>query len=272
MKLNSPIRPILALVALSLAGTASAVLVDFNTTGELAGNFSLNGVAAYSEEAGTGLNSTRAVNVASTTGTAILTTANYSLALGTVNVSMYARAVASANVGFDSVFLQLGLFADNNQQFNGGSGDANQFVFARVLNENNTTAGNDTTYFLQTGSKATTAAAQSTTNGGNFTLTSGNWYYFSINFTRSSSDTVTVASDLRNSDSAGVVGTSVTTLSTNYTNAQIFGDTTIWAGFRGRLDGNTDTLDNFSAVPEPSTAMALLGGFGALAWVRRRNR
>ncbi len=111
-------------------------------------------------------------------------------------------------------------------------------------------------------------------------IVDGNWYQQSFSLTKTGAGAFTMGWSLANSDSAGVVGTTIIG-GTSPINYAAF-DTTLYvytAVENGNANGAVRYIDgmrmqsdaNVVSVPEPSTALMLTGGVGLLGLLRRRR-
>jgi phage gpG-like protein len=132
-------------------------------------------------------------------------------------------------------------------------------------------SGGGVVQFLNDGANVGGSPAQS--------FTVGNWYYLKFEATKlAAANQFSLFAELRNADSAGNIGTLMTSISNaSQTNAAVYGDASAYPGIR---NGPHDTgsskagiIDNFSletvAVPEPTSAVAL-GAVGLLTLLRRK--
>jgi hypothetical protein len=122
---------------------------------------------------------------------------------------------------------------------------------------------------------AGTATTNATGSLGSFALTNGNWNNLSLTLTRTGTpDQFTLNTSLFNAFSDGTLGTLIDSIgSTTISSSSLYGDSSLFAGFRGFAPNGLDRLDNFALtqVPEPSTYGLLLVG-GLALWVLRRGR
>ncbi len=254
-----------AVLAVSLS-TVQATLIDFNTPGDLTANFQAVDSGKYSEAAGIGLGGTAGVEIATfgSQGSRTYTSESFS-GSGTLSASIYFQWVTPTDVGFGSgMFLGFGPTTDYAPGLGGGSGDpSDNHVLVAV-------PGN-AQMFIQNVSSG--AAAQNSGFAGN-TLVSGNWYHLQLDLSPTGGNDFDLTGTLTNSDSDGVLGTVVRTVSTNYTNSGLIGDAEVYAFFGGQ--GNSvargiDALDNFSAIPEPSSLVLISVALGSLMMFRKRT-
>lgn len=280
----------LALVAASIAH--ADLVVDFNsdTVGNAPSNFNFNVATSgmYTVVAG-GLNGSNAVQVNGTTddGT-MLYNPNPAFTLDTtssdpITLSVYfkSKTGSGSNAGSTANFLQLALLGNFDQAINGGS---REMISMRLRNngtvDGQACTGSTTTQATFTGQSGPggvgTDGKLLSAGGTAFSLTPGNWYDFSVTFTRSlTANQFNLSTSLFNSDSNGNLGTAVFSgLTTTLTQANLYGDTTAFAALRAQNNtlatgSAVDVLDNFQ-VPEPSTYAMV--GLGAMALVGFRRR
>jgi hypothetical protein len=167
-------------------------------------------------------------------------------------------------------YPELGLQATPTSYINPAPGVTDQNVSMR-LNGNNDTP----TIQLRAmnGTRGATAASP--------TLTDGNWYYFQVDFWRFSATEVKGTATIFNSDSSGVLGSTVTSFTSDAWTFSAGGtsgiaqDSTTYAILR--LNANPEAgvvdpiVDNWSVsvVPEPTTWALLAGGLTSLMVFRR---
>ena len=114
-------------------------------------------------------------------------------------------------------------------------------------------------------------------DGTALTLTTGNWYFLQYNVERTATaDTFTSSISVYNSSSAGVLGSQIDSINSNFTNAGMWADSVVFAAIRENT--SIVNLDNFSltqgtAIPEPSTFATLAGSllFSAALILRRKR-
>lgn len=133
--------------------------------------------------------------------------------------------------------------------------DANNFYFLRIQNG---TAAWDLTERVGGSFNQLASGTASANFGGS------NTYSFSVTNTNAGSNNITFS----------ITGTNITAIGGTLT------DTSFTTGFGGVYAGNNNATpanqeayrwDNFSAIPEPTSAALLLGTIGVLALFRRRN-
>lgn len=109
------------------------------------------------------------------------------------------------------------------------------------------------------------------TRGATLVLTSGNWYDLRAVITRTATtNQFDITLGLYNSSTSGVVGSLVDSLSsTAFSNATLYGDTTLYAA--ARENSSVPRIDNFGMTQIPEPAGALLALCGLLAVSRRRR-
>lgn len=117
----------------------------------------------------------------------------------------------------------------------------------------------------------TVNAGAATTTGLNTPVyNNNNWYRFELSLTKTATTNVfnyaVMLEDWGVDGNALVSSVAVTNSTGTISNAVLWNDATVYAGVRMTPVGS---LDNFSAVPEPTTA--LLGALGTLTLLRRRR-
>jgi hypothetical protein len=263
-------------------------VVDFNSGTFASAGFqqNLNGgaVIRYATAAGVGLNSTAGVTTGSQTtadSTAVYTPEVADLTGGAFTTSMYFKFQPVTNTAGPTL-LQMGLVRDTSGKLLGYT-DAtleDAFVSGRILSPAMNVADTSVAGFqFQTQSKLEGVMSATTTTLGTpddtFALTTGNWYQLVVGLARSTTvGDFTVTTTLNNSSADGTVGTVVKSLSGTVTNADVYGDQTLYAAFRAFHNRGTNTLDNFAAttvVPEPM-AVSSVALAGAGLGLRRRSR
>lgn len=247
---------------------AHSFISNFNTLGDFTSEYIVTNNANLIQVSNGGLSNSGAVNLSDETNdsTAIFAPDAFdlSVALTSYNISGYFLN-QQASLGTLQPAFQIGFGSAPSTAFN--SGGSNTFLSGLVL-------GNGAVEFQTGNNGATIDSGTSTTN----TLMGGNWYFLSLNLTRSTTpDTFSGQISLFNSNAAGVVGSRIATSSTNITNSLIYNDTTTYAGFRtlgSTIGGNgVNLVDNFGAVPVPEPGSVVLLAIGALgvAGIRRRK-
>lgn len=245
----------------------SAVTIDFDPTGEFAGQFS---GGSYSESASGGLNSSIGLTLANIAPTTFDGSQSESLAasgFGNGSAFTVGAYINMSNLGTDTGtaghILRLGLT-------NGGSDNFASLPFSTIEMTNTTTG------------EAKFVVRGSLTSDSTITLATNQWYYFETTFTRGANDDLTYDMLLANSDSSGVIGSVVR----EFSHFQVDGasdevdasdlDQAIYGSFKGSSTNAAGVLDNFyvsstgiSQVPEPSAAA--LGLLGMIGLLRRRR-
>ncbi len=254
-----------------MLGRAHAVLVDFNTTGDLATNFTqnTNGTGGtFSQSASGGISNSGSVALSSGDGTTAVYTgggSSFDLASSSpVTISLYFRVNATSTGSF--IATQLGLVTST-------TGDlrlASPYEALRVYTTS--TAG---TYQLLLLTQSTTGGTvTSAQQGSNFSLATGNWYQLTATFTSISATQLSVSGSIVDFGATGTtIGATITSFSgVNVTNAALAGDSSVYGAFRGNNASGISNYDNFSIVPEPSTCSMVAAGFLGLIYFRRKIR
>jgi hypothetical protein len=259
-----------AAVLASAAPRAAADVVTFDTPGDLANNFNLNGTPGYYvEQVGTGVNGTNAVGGNQVPGSATAVLKNTSFdgtSGGTFTLSMFIKWQIPSSF---ADLLEVGIVGNATDQMvaptvpsmavaiapqqTGGSGQS-----LAILEGYATNAGGGTSNIFFPG-------------GSTMTLVVGHFYRLTgtIKTTGQMSGTVedfgTTGATNLGIVSGGNGGTN------NIGNIGLASDPSVFTAFRTVQNGTTPTLDTFTAtftpVPEPSALvlLALAGGVGVVA-------
>lgn len=265
---------------------ARAGLVDYNTPGDLAANFSLNDDGAgnkYSEVAAGGLGGSRAIAsgfpVDAVHTTALFDQSSFGFAnVGdSVTVSQFVLRQDDAGFPFEFSFMQLGILQNTTGRLGIDIG-TDSYVSLRVLSDTTSPTG----VLLQSEVRGSgdSSRTQQNTTGQSASLIAGNWYRFTATFENLSSTAVRITGALEDWGTTGSAFQS-TILDLPASNLQstvdlsglagstVLGDGQVWGGWRGFGAGGGALYDNFSIVPEPTT-LALFG-IGAVLVLRRRR-
>jgi len=276
MKRRAPL--LVALWLAAVVSSAQAGLVDYNSPGDLAANFSINHNGAanrYLEAPSGGLNGTRAVDIAQTIdaehATAVYNQRSFRLSLpgDRIRVSQFIlRRDALISV---TPFMMMGVLSDSTERMDQGGDNTSSYASLRIMPSSTNTA---TDIFLQTETKVNGGSRVRTTPGITGSLVAGHWYLLEAVFEYSSTSDLLVSASLEDWGTVGnalqsTVLTMTPTLIALSGVDQVNGDATVWSGYRGFREGGSDLFDNFSAVPEPATIALILAG--ALAGIRRRR-
>ena len=249
--------------------TARAVLVTFENPTDLTANFTeVNGTGLGGAVQATGVGIGLPASGGVTLGTA---DRNYNLNTETFNLS----ATGPGSFTISSYFKPNGFTSSPTGLFLGFAGTA----------ATNTTGADATGWFGMRVryNAANTAILQGRTNDANvgssssFITDATNWYKFTLDVVRSATlNTFTLNSSIQNYGANGVTITgSPVNFSDTITNATLYTDTAVNAGFRAPSGNGVGALDNFEAVaiPEPGTAvLGALGIVGFAAMLRRRSQ
>jgi hypothetical protein len=214
---------------------------------------------------------------------------SFDLSAGTVRISQLVKVQAVSNTG--DRLLQLGLIDDTaaDRRMNGNPARAD-FVSARLSPSAVTGTGATTSafnYMLQLGNAREPSTATTTTNGPTsaaFNLTLGEWYLFTLNFSRTgTTNTFSVDGSLQDFGADGATpGAVVQTFAAQAiapsggVTSDLYSDSSVFPAFRSfAAQGGADLLDTFTAtqatgVPEPTSVAAVAVGGAAL--LRRRRR
>jgi hypothetical protein len=259
------------ILALTVASTASAQLVTFDTPNDFTNNFTSNG--GYTQTTDSGVNGSGGLTVGGNP-TAIYnpggTFAGFNLAVGqSITISEFIRPDEDerSSGGFGAAHTGLftantGAFSDSSAGLGGrlqGAGGADGTLLLAYRNNGGNTAIADT----------------------NFTLADNTWYKLSTTLQKSTT------ADLWNLSMSvedwGLTGTAfVSTVkagsATGIANNALYTDTSAFAGFSVRNEGSQPrdfvAADNFqvAVVPEPGTVgLLLLSSVGVMGLRRRRG-
>ena len=245
------------LTLLSVPATAASVFVDFDQASDLS---DFDATTNYSHGASSGVNGTGGLNVDGngTVSQYTPTTFNLGTAGQSLTLSMDGFLANTGTSGEPAI--RVGLTSTPTTTF--GSGD---YVFGGLLKLGD---GSQNRYTTQIGANG------NGTLSSEYSLTANLWYRFEAVITASGTEDFTVQGQLFN---LGASGTSTPTAvaGSNFTHTvdqmALRGDSTIFAGFKTDNRSGVTVLDNFSVVPEPSSAVLsiVLGLAGLL--VRRRR-
>ncbi len=258
--------------------SARAQFVDFNTPGDLSGKFSINASAVgnrYTQVAAGGLANSGAVDMLNTMDsdhtTAVSNQFNYDFATvgHSITVSSFIRRQDATQS--QTPFAQLGILSDLSERMDAGLA-TNSYASIRLI------PGSPlgTNVAFQTETKMDGGSRQRVTPGLSTNLIPGNWYRVEGSFKLVSPTELLIGMSLEDWGPMGAAFQSAAltfaptliTLSGVGSNP-VTGDPSVWVGFRTFHEGGADVLDNFSAVPEPTT-FALVGL--ATAFASRRQK
>ncbi len=276
-----------SLFALSMMTTpAWGGLVDYNTPGDLVGNFSLNHAGAgirYSEVGVGGIGGSGSI-VPSNAIDAVHTTAlfnqenfDFSVVGSSVTVSQFVFRQNDAGFPFEFSFQQLGVLQNTGDRFGVDAGP-DSYVSLRVMSD----TVDNTGVFLQTEVRgsADVSRTQQTVAGETANLVEGNWYRMWATFENVSSTQVKITGALEDwGTTAAAFQSTVLELTagdaesnvdlSGLSGTTVLSDGDVWAGWRGFGEGGANLFDNFSAVPEPAGFVLIALGAGAVLSRRR---
>ncbi|MBA3485436.1 MAG: hypothetical protein H0T51_26880 [Pirellulales bacterium] len=231
--------------------TASGDTVTFNSPGELASKFNLNGTAGYYVEQPTGgVNNTGSVlpNQAPGNASAIFNAGTFDVT-GSDTVTVSAMVKWQAPTSTLNNALAVGIIGDETHEFlttnqpsinvsviAQSTGGPQQFASLRAINQ---TAGQ----------------ATSGINAGTMILTVGNWYKLTATFQNSGAfNTFNITGSLQDWGTTGAalettLGTGTPTSPSIFQNASLAADTALFAGFRTESTAGAQTVDMFATLP-----------------------
>lgn len=256
---------LLTLTAVATASLAQAqTVIDFNTSGQFASDFA--GFTNWSQSTSGGLGTPATGSVATT---------------GTSQIAVYQP------IGYDassfSGFKVGGYFSYDDTAMTqrpvsfGFTQSASDTYTGSLTNSGNSVRAT----LVGTGTNAGLIIAQNGTSEDqssvNVDMTQSTWYYLELTIGGvSGGDFTGVTAELFASDDNGNLGASLKNLNSGgsgytFTNA-LTADTDVYAffgGFSSQNQGVTN-FDNFTIVPEPTSAALLIGAAGLLVLRRRR--
>jgi hypothetical protein len=241
------------------------VLADFNTAGDLTGNFNNNDGISTHQDPDLGLSNSGSVDFSNSGQLWVYNQQSFDLSQGDLTISMYLKLKGSGTGSTDNFWL--GFTADATDDYTtaaGGSSSSDEFYL--YLQEGAVTGADQYKLGIKDNNKrpALTANAQTTDN---------NWYYLTMTASKVDDGTISTTSAMYNSATDGAVGSLL--LSTNATFASASAsDSTLYAFFGGATMQNNGSSvgDNFSVtqIPEPAT-LTLISTVGAgLLFIRRK--
>ncbi len=102
---------------------------------------------------------------------------------------------------------------------------------------------------------------------------SDGWYYFEATYTKQAVNQISVAASLSSADDTGAVGATLLSISSAAFETTLAGNSSVHSGFISSTRAGGDVVDNFLAIPEPSTYAMIAGALLlGVAVVRRRLR
>lgn len=261
-------------------------LVDYNTPGDLVGNFSLNHAGAgvrYSEVGVGGIGGSgsiapsNAIDAVHTTALYDQESFDFSVAGSSVTVSQFVFRQNDASFPFEFSFQQLGILQSTGDRFGVDSGP-DSYVSLRVMSDTIANTG----VFLQTEVRgsADVSRSQQTIPGETANLVEGNWYRMWATFENVSSTQVRITGALEDwGTTAGGFQSTVLALTagdaeslvdvSGLSGTTVLSDGDVWAGWRGFGEGGANLFDNFGAVPEPASLILFVLGAGSLVCRKR---
>jgi hypothetical protein len=272
----APLRGSLLAVFVVTAGLpprATADVVTFDTAGDLATHFNLNGTSGYyAEQAAGGVGNSRAVAAGQAAGdaTGVLKTTSFDATTSTnpVTVSMVFKLQSNPALT-DAV--QLGIVGNATDQL------MTTFVpsMSVAVQQQTTNGATQTTAFLAARATNASGAQLFTPLTGASSMTLDFAHFYRLTATVNPSGVLAALLEDFGTTGATDLGTVPGGSGTaNVGNFDLLGDPTVFAAFRTPPNGGAQTLDTFTAtspVPEPS-ALALLGVIAAGTCVTGRMR
>jgi len=269
-----------AVVGFAAVATATAqiVNVDYNTPGDLTGQFLLNvnppTPVKYAQVASGGIGDSGAVDILGaqdaqhTTAVFGLNSFDFTTPGRNVTISQFVKR--RAGLLTQTPFLMLGILSDPNERLDDGV--ANSYASIRLMPSATATA---TDVFLQTETKVAGGARLRTTPGLTASLAAGNWYRVEATFDYNGASDLLIGATI---EDWGATGASLVSSLLSFPPTlvplsgadQVNGDSAVWVGYRGFAEGGADLFDNFTATPEPGTLVLLTIGAGAARRARRR--
>ncbi len=286
---------VLASLITGFAATSQALIVNFDSASSITDNFSAGGIVAsgsltYSSSAG--LNGGGGAVLPGGTNNNFIYSANQSFSPASLlTISTYLKIDAAPGGATNGLSLVTGISGTAAPQSALGWGGASTDGVVGVPRSATGSGSTFTTpqYSLAVSLRYDAAAAKynlvSFSNGSNaglgtgaqFSLTAGNWYYWSTTYTFNSINlSYTFSSQLFSASADGTVGTAVSGIYTQTViNSGLAGSSSIYgilASQAGSAKG-VASIDNFAVVPEPgSMALLGMGMLGLVGYCRLRSR
>ncbi|MES2308556.1 MAG: PEP-CTERM sorting domain-containing protein [Verrucomicrobiota bacterium] len=264
--------PFLILILMSSSLLMGQTALNFNAAGDFSNSNFLISTPSYSQDTGTnGLSSSGSVKTNAAADSISIyknQTTDFSQS-GTSMVGLYfylsPTTMTTANLKPVSV-----LFASNNTTTPSNALSTNLLTSVETSNPyvrlSLLTTTTDNTFNLRLyNSSSSLSEMNQSTSASTLSLTDGNWYYLQLDASTSGSS-IALSGSLYNSDSTGILGSSILSISNTFTNTSLAADSSVYFGFGGQnaTGVGINNMDNFTlAVPEPTT-YAMIGMLSAL--------
>lgn len=248
-----------------MAGVSyGSVLFDFNTAGQLTGNFS-SAQSGLTVQSGTGgLNNSGCLDLTATDyENAQIFTLNtpFSGDIDTWRVSFYYKGDANLNPTLGVTTQAMPLVTD------GQPGNGAGTYYPIIIGQSGGADGGVMGISSYTGSGESEWKLGAVAGG---LPTTTNWYFYELTVSYTGSNNFSVTGTLNSASSDGTVGSLLASASQTFNNPAIAGDSAAYIYFQ--VSGGV-AIDNLSttAVPEPTT-LGMLAGAGLVAAAAYRRR